>query len=472
MSDLLKASPLDELTRAELIALVLKLDQRIDTLEAEVAALREQRPPATTSRNSSLPPARAPKAKRAPTSRRRWRGAKPGHAKMERALVAQPDRVIPVRPTVCTHCAADLQDVEPEQIIRHQVAELPELRALVLETQQHEVLCPQCGHLQRGPLPDGLEADRHFGPRLEAVLTYFKHEQHLSYERLEHTLQDVFGVDLSQGGATGVVRRAGEAAAPQAAIIAAQVRASAVIGSDETSARVEGDNWWEWTFRSDAGIYHTIQPSRGTEVIEAFLRERDRRLGRVEVWVSDCLPAQLKAPAAQFQLCLAHQVRDLQGVIDRRPRLRWAQELQALFREAMHLAKRRTSLTGRGFQRRVTAIERRRDRLLTRPVTKTHIQGDKAVNLLARYRRHREHLFVFLHRPEVPFDNNGCERALRPSVIHRKVIGGFRSAWGAHAYAALATVIDTAKLHGRNVFATLVELMGKPILHYFTPETV
>jgi transposase len=467
MSDFLPASSLDELTRAELIALVLKMDQRIDALEAELAALREQQPPATTSRNSSLPPAREPKARRAPKSRCRRRGAKPGHAKMERALVEKPDRVIPVRPSVCHHCTADLREVEPEQIIRHQVTEVPEIRAWVLETQQYEVLCPACGRLQREPLPEGLEAERCFGPRLEATLTYFKHEQHLSYERLEHTLRDVFGVDISQGGATGVLRRAGQAAAPQAEAIGAQVCESAVIRSDETSARVEGDNWWEWTFRSATGIYHTIQPSRGTEVIREFLRERDRP---VEVWVSDCLPAQLKAPAKQFQLCLAHQVRDLQGVIDRRPRLRWAQEMQALFREAMHLAKRRDRLTRRGFKRRVTEIERRRDRLLTRQVTKTNIKGDKAASLLARYRTHREHLFVFLHRSDVPFDNNGCERALRPSVIHRKVIGGFRSAWGAQTYAALATVIDTAKLHGRNVFTTLVELMGKPILPYFAPE--
>jgi transposase len=318
-------------------------------------------------------------------------------------------------------------------------------------------------------LPEGLEAERAFGPRLEATLTYFKQEQHLSFERLERTLHDVFGVDLSQGGATHVLRRAGEAAQPPAEAIRAQVAESAVIASDETSARVDGTNWWEWTFRSVIGIYHTIVPSRGTDVIEAFLQGR---ADPVEVWVSDCLPAQLKARAALFQICLAHQLRDLQGVIDRRPHLRWAREMQALFREAIHLAHRRAQLTARGFQRRVTELERRLDRLLTRAVSPTPIKGDKAANLLARYRTHRAHLFVFLHRPDVPWDNNASERALRPSVIHRKVTGGFRSAWGARAYAALATVIDTAKLQGHNVFTTLVELMGKPILHYFAPQVV
>ena len=39
----------------------------------------------------------------------------------------------------------------------------------------------------------------------------------------------------------------------------------------------------------------------------------------VEVWGSDCLPAQLKAKAKRHQLCLAHQLRNLQAVVDRYP---------------------------------------------------------------------------------------------------------------------------------------------------------
>ena len=60
---------------------------------------------------------------------------------------------------------------------------------------------------------------------------------------------------------------------------------------------------------------------------------------------------------------------------------------------------------------------------------------------------------------------------LRPSVIHRKVMGSFRSEWGAQAYAALATVLDTAKRKGDNLFQKLVALMGQPILHYLQPST-
>jgi transposase len=291
-------------------------------------------------------------------------------------------------------------------------------------------------------------------------VVYLKHEHHLSYERLTHLCRDLFGVAISEGGAAALLQRAGEAAQPAAAAIGEQVRQSAIIGSDETSARVGGHTWWQWVFLSVGGVYYLIRPSRGAQVITEVRGEQ-----RAGCWVCDCFSAQLKAPTERLQLCLAHQLRDLQRLIEQRPRLQWAVAMQALFREAIHLWKRRAELSPQGYTRRVTGMEHRLDHLLAQ-----RVQGAEAVRLRERYCRHRGHLFVFLHYPGVPPDNNACERALRPSVIHRKVTNGFRSQWGAHAYAALATIIETAKLHGRNVFDTLVPLMGAPVLPLVAPQ--
>jgi len=81
-----------------------------------------------------------------------------------------------------------------------------------------------------------------------------------------------------------------------------------------------------------------------------------------------------------------------------------------------------------------------------------------------RYRKHRQSLFVCLYRSDVEPTNNRSERALRPSVIHRKVTGGFRSGWGARAYAALASVIDTAELDDVHAFTAIQSLLGFPSL--------
>ena len=164
-------------------------------------------------------------------------------------------------------------------------------------------------------------------------------------------------------------------------------------------------------------------------------------------------------------MCLAHQLRDLQRLLDQRPQLQWALALQALLREAIHLWNRRPELRPRGYARRVNGVERRLEGL-----RQQRLRGSEARRLRARYRLHREHLFVFLHYPGVPPDNNACERALRPSVIHRKVTNGFRSEWGAHAYAALATVLETATLQGHSVFDALLDLMGPPVPPFLTPQ--
>jgi transposase len=447
-----------ELSHAELVTLVKELIVAVQRLEAEnqqlKAELEKRSLPPPTSQNSSQPPSRDVKRNRVGRWPRKKHGPPFGHARQMRAWVAEPDRIIEATVARCSHCQADLRGVESRTVLCHQVTELPPITPVVIETRQAEVVCPDCQQVTRGELPVGLEGGRSFGPRLAATVVYLKHEQHLSYERVTQLCHDLFGVAMSEGGANGLLRRAGEAAQPVAKEIGEHVAQSAVISSDETSARVAGRTWWQWVFRSAVGVYFLIRASRGAKVITEVMGTR-----RAACWVSDCLSAQLSAPAEQRQLCLAHQLRDLQRLLDHQPRLQWALALRALFREAIHLGKRRTELSPQGYARRVTEVEHRLDALLQR-----RVRGLPARRLQKRYRRHRAHLLVFLHCPDVPPDNNACERALRPSVIHRKVTNGFRSEWGAQAYAALATVIETAKLQHHNVFDTLVNLMGPPIL--------
>ena len=194
-------------------------------------------------------------------------------------------------------------------------------------------------------------------------------------------------------------------------------------------------------------------------MVEKFMQKCE-----AEVWVCDCWKAQLGAPAKTHQICLAHQIRDLQGLMEKRPRLAWASKMQTLFRKAIHLRNRQEKMTAGGYKRQVAIIETRLEQLLERT-----FKG-LGRNLLERYRKYRDTLFIFLHRADVPAHNNACERALRPSVIHRKVLGSFRSDWGAQAYAALATVLNTAKQNGQSAFQKLVRLMGTPVLHFLSPS--
>jgi len=178
-----------------------------------------------------------------------------------------------------------------------------------------------------------------------------------------------------------------------------------------------------------------------------------------EVWVSDCLSSQLKAPAKERQLCLSHQVRNLQTVVEQYPKTSWARHVQALLRYAIHLHHQREILPAEIFSRKRQRIEGLFDKLLTRSLDQPEAQ-----RLQRRYLKYREAVFLFLYRTDVSPTNNISEQRLRPSVIHRKVTGGFRSDWGAQTYAALKSLIDTAALSGDAPFQVIQNLFGTPSL--------
>ena len=169
-----------------------------------------------TSRNSQQPPSRDQKTTTVASKRRRHHGATTGHVKIEPLLVDRPGQITAVRPTARGQCSLSLSVVAPSQTWRRQVIELPEVKPVVIETRQHELVCPGCGTRQRAILPVGLEVGRHFGPRLEATVAYLQHWQHLkvSYERNQAALADLFRVEISEGGLAGILERAGAAAAP------------------------------------------------------------------------------------------------------------------------------------------------------------------------------------------------------------------------------------------------------------------
>ncbi len=77
------------------------------------------------------------------------------------------------------------------------------------------------------------------------------------------------------------------------------------------------------------------------------------------------------------------------------------------------------------------------------------------VRLRKRFAKIRDNLFVFVTDRDVPYTNNASERALRPSVVFRKVTNGFRSAWGADLFAGVRSVIDTGRYHDLTPFQAI-----------------
>jgi transposase len=133
--------------------------------------------------------------------------------------------------------------------------------------------------------------------------------------------------------------------------------------------------------------------------------------------------------------------------------------MQILFRYAIHLHNHRQKIPEPVFFSKVERIERLFDKVLNQTLDKPD-----TLRLQKRYRKYRASLFVFLYRSDVSPTNNVSERYLRPSVIHRKVAGCFRSRWGAKGYAALKSLIDTGALSDVSPFDVIQNLFGNPAL--------
>jgi transposase len=437
------------LSPEQVVAVVRRLEARIAELEAELA--RRGGPPKTPE-NSSTPPSKGFKRER-PTGEGAKRGPPFGHTGTSRQR-AEPDWVVLCQPTHCTRCGQELAGAPQERVGTSQVVELPPVQPVVLEAWRYAVTCPHCGATSTAEYPAGFEPTRVFGPHLEALWTYLHEQHHVSYARLAALGRDLWHLAISQGALANALARVATRLRAQAGAIQEQVRASPVIGSDETSARVAGRTHWQWVFQTPTASYHVIVPRRNGEVVQAFLGDAEP-----QVWVSDLWKPQLNAAAARHQICLAHQLRELQYVVDREQSA-WAQECQALLRLAIHRAHQRETgaLWGAAYTAAVRKIETACDRLLADPV-----EGPEASRLWVRFREHRDSLFVFLYDAAVPPTNNASEQALRHSVVHRKVTGGFRSDWGADAHAIVTTVLDTTRKRGEELLTTLHAAIGQPV---------
>ena len=424
---------------------------RIEELTRRVAELEAKlgQPPKTPD-NSSLPPSQARKPSRAERRAAKKRKGRPG---VSRALAPSPDRIVESVAERCPRCNHALAAADQPGFHAYDHIELPPLRPVITRIHRHRGVCPSCRRGFSAPAPPGMAPGSPFGPDLTALILHLHVTQAIGFERLVRLLDEVFGTRISEGAIANMLARAETPLTAAAETTAAEIRRSKVVASDETSARVEGKNWWQWVLLSSTAVHHLIANSRGAAVLTDFLGDT-----KPDVWVADRYAAQA-GHGNERQLCLAHLLRDAQYAIDTGD-TGFAPGFYKLLQRAVAIGHRRPDLKNTTLARYRADLDRRLDRLLVvNPTTEAGHQLARGI------RKCRGDLFVFVTHRDVPATNNECERALRPSVIFRKVTGGFRSQWGARTYADALSVIATGRLHGRSAFQALRDaLAGRPIL--------
>ena len=154
-----------------------------------------------------------------------------------------------------------------------------------------------------------------------------------------------------------------------------------------------------------------------------------------------------------------HVLRDVQYAVEA-GEPRFAPALRRLLCWAIAVGRRRPALRDGTLAHYRGEADRRLDRLLAIPAA-----TPAGAELQRQTKRWRGQFFTFMTDRAVPPTNNGAERALRPSVIFRKVTNGFRSLWGAEVHALIRSVIGTGRLNGFTAHQAISRsLAGHPIL--------
>ena len=287
-------------------------DALIQTLWDELQKLQEKKPK-KTAKNSSLPPAQGFKAAvSAPSgSKEIKRSASVGREGGGRKLSDNPDQIIRAEVKSCKTCGVSLSGTLQQLMQRYDKVEIPPIRPVVTQVERYGCSCPGCGEVQLAAVPVGLEPGSPFGDGVAALVTTLRYAHAISYARLSQLMSEVFNLSISEGALANLFERVKTQLDPTVAAIVQRLRSSRMVGSDETSARLMGKTVWEWVFQNADVCLHVIRPSRGAAVIDAVMEGH-----RPEIWVSDLYSAQKKHPAEDWQVCLAHQLRDCQYGMD------------------------------------------------------------------------------------------------------------------------------------------------------------
>jgi transposase len=450
---------LDRLSASDKDALIVALWAEIQCLRARVTELEAKlHEPVKEARNSSVPPSQTPKANtppRPPKGTRR--AASVGRAGGGRPLHPNPDQVIIAKAKACPHCGQAVSAAEQSLQAVYEKIELPPIQPIVTRVEQYGGRCASCGQTYVAPAPTGMEPGTPFGASVQSLATYLRYTHAISDERLSALLAQVFGLDISEGGLANLFQGVKGRLDQRVAEILTRLRSSRLVCSDEPSARVNGRQQWEWVFQNAEVCIHVIRPSRGQGVIQEVLGAY-----RPTIWVSDLYSAQQNHPAEDWQVCLAHQVRDCQFAIDAGDAV-FAPRMKAVFLRAFAIHKRRDTLAASTLYQYRCDLQRRLHRYLALQPTNPHGR-----RLQKRYAKIQDNLFLFLDDATIPPTNNASEQAIRMSTVFRKVTNGFRSDWGRDLFAAVRSVVNTGKRHGLSAFQAIQRALS-PVGSLFEP---
>jgi transposase len=422
------------------------LKARIDVLERELIRYTTRK----DSSNSSLPPSkdenRPPRTSSLREKSNRKAGGQPGHEGKTLEMIETPDEIIEHRSCFCPECGKNVSDLSFELFGKRQVIDIPTIKQIVTEHRVYQCKCT-CGKVVESDFPVGIDSPVKYGKSIETIIGYLSVRQYLPFKRLQEMMNDVFSIQISEGGLHLLMNRLASKGVDAYEMIRQKVLHSPVIGTDETGVKINGENHWFWTWQNNRATFIAPSTNRGTNTII----ENMSGISHEAVLVHDCWKAHFQTPVEKHQLCTAHLERETK-YLEQRYNVTWPVRFRAMLRDA-HELKKQLSPAGYYYPNKLrTELEDLLVSLLNDPLDNKH---KEMISFQKRITKYRDYVFTFLYHPTVPPDNNGSERAIRNVKVKQKISGQFKLLSAAENFAILRSIIDTAIKNNQNVLQAL-----------------
>jgi transposase len=408
---------------------------------------------ASTQTPESTPSSQIPPYKKAPGKKKpRGRGRKPGHVGSRRDQAAKIDRHETHSLSCCPDCGGAVTPVRGKP--RTRIVE--DIAPTGPETTEHTIHSHYCPHCKKRVEPKITSAmpKAAIGNRALLLGAWLHYGLGQTISQIQALFNSLFEFQLSAGALTQQWARLGLVFKPWREQIGQDVRRGGVLHSDETGWRVNGKTHWLWCFTNPTASYYTIAPSRGSEVINNFLK--DSFAGTL---ITDFFSAYNLVDAAKYQKCLAHLLRTIKELDKGNDDAQWnalRRTLVRLLKDALALGAR-TDRDAPDYLSKRTRIEVRMDSIINAPGA---WEDADALRIVKRLQKFRAHLFTFLHEPDVPPDNNHAEREIRPAVIARKNSLHNTSDNGAELQALFLSIYRTLKRRRHDPLAEMAHALS------------
>ena len=354
----------------------------------------------------------------------------------------------------CGHVFGEAERHPDGEPSRHQIEELPQLTASVIEHRAQRLRCVRCGRSVKATLPDEVIRSA-FGPRLQAAIATLSIRNRISRRDAAELSEQLFGARICAGSVDAILARTADALGEPYEDLLDRVRDARALNMDETGWKTAGKRRALWGAFTDRHAVLRVAADRHGDHAKALLADS------AAIVTSDRWWAYTHLPLARRQICWAHLKRDFAAHAEGLGAEKEFGEMGlglckevfaawALF--GVTADRRELKLTIRALQRTYKpvivafAAKRARNRYCRR----------MAANLLKVWPA----LWTFAKVAGVSPTNNHAERALRGAVIYRKLSFGSQSESGERRIERLLSAHTTCRLQRRSLFDYLAELLA------------